>query len=101
MLAGAVAENPRMGGQVWFGEDDARDAGRGRPNGVGLADGSAVNYKHVNATLGNKIPLVSLKPSRNPGAWIREHLGFLDADRPRGGRERKSESVRTREVGTD
>jgi hypothetical protein len=26
VLAGAVAGNPRMGGQVWFGEDDARDA---------------------------------------------------------------------------
>lgn len=26
VLAGAVAGNPRTGGQVWFGEDDARDA---------------------------------------------------------------------------
>lgn len=26
VLAGAVAGNPRMGGPVWFGEDDARDA---------------------------------------------------------------------------
>jgi len=26
VLAGAVAGNPRMGGLVWFGEDDARDA---------------------------------------------------------------------------
>lgn len=26
VLAGAVAGNPRMRGQVWFGEDDARDA---------------------------------------------------------------------------
>ncbi|GLZ30907.1 hypothetical protein Lesp02_30960 [Lentzea sp. NBRC 105346] len=26
MLVGAVAGNPRMGGPVWFGEDDARDA---------------------------------------------------------------------------
>jgi hypothetical protein len=26
VLAGAVAGNPRMGGEVWFGEDDARDA---------------------------------------------------------------------------
>ncbi len=26
VLAGAVAGNPRMGGRVWFGEDDAHDA---------------------------------------------------------------------------
>lgn len=26
MLAGAVTGNPRMGGQLWFGEDDTRDA---------------------------------------------------------------------------
>ncbi|TDD37504.1 sigma-70 family RNA polymerase sigma factor [Nonomuraea terrae] len=26
LLSGAVAGNPRMGGPVWFGEDDARDA---------------------------------------------------------------------------
>jgi hypothetical protein len=26
VLAGAVAGNPRMGGPVWFGEDDAHDA---------------------------------------------------------------------------
>ncbi|MFD9701274.1 hypothetical protein [Lentzea sp. NPDC059081] len=43
VLAGAVAGNPRMGGQVWFGEDDARDAvvetveaadRTGRPRGI-------------------------------------------------------------------
>jgi hypothetical protein len=26
VLAGAIAGNPRMGGPVWFGEDDAQDA---------------------------------------------------------------------------